>query len=366
MDEQRSTDRSRGFEQNAGSEQSAEFEQSIAPECNAQPELDALVHLDVPAHLDEPAHPDAPVHLDAPGEFSTSPEFSTPSDKSAFSHNAPLAKPSPASSFTLGRPAPSFTVGRSVLVLVTGLSAGFLSGLFGVGGGVLIVPALTLILGMDQKRAAATSLVAIIPTAAAGSVSYAMSGNVSLIAMLILIAGALVGAQIGVLLLHRLPERILPWIFVGFVAFVVISQRFHVPIRDSVFELDWYKGIVLLIVGLFSGILSGLVGVGGGSITVPGMEILVGAGDLLARGTSLLVIIPTAISGTITNSRHGVVDLKLGLILGAIAALAAPVGTFAAAQISPTLGELLFSCFLVFVGVQTLMKARKKPATKGE
>lgn len=344
MDEQRSADRSRGFEQNAGSEQSAEFEQSIAPGCNAQPELDALVH------------PGAPVHLDAPGEFCASPEFSTPSDKSTFSHNAPLAKP---------RPAPSFTVGRSVLVLVTGLSAGFLSGLFGVGGGVLIVPALTLILGMDQKRAAATSLVAIIPTAAAGSASYAMSGNVSLVAMLILIAGALVGAQIGVLLLHRLPERILPWIFVGFVAFVVISQRFHVPIRDSVFELDWYKGIVLLIVGLFSGILSGLVGVGGGSVIVPGMEILVGAGDLLARGTSLLVIIPTAISGTITNSRHGVVDLKLGLILGAIAALAAPVGTFAAAQISPTLGELLFSCFLVFVGVQTLMKARKKPATKG-
>nr|WP_040314394.1 sulfite exporter TauE/SafE family protein [Schaalia cardiffensis] len=266
----------------------------------------------------------------------------------------------------MGRPAPSFTVGRSILVLVTGLSAGFLSGLFGVGGGVLIVPALTLILGMDQKRAAATSLVAIIPTAAAGAVSYAMSGNVSLIAMLILIAGALVGAQIGVLLLHRLPERILPWIFVGFVAFVVISQRFHVPIRDSVFELDWYKGIVLLIVGLFSGILSGLVGVGGGSVIVPGMEILVGAGDLLARGTSLLVIIPTAISGTITNARHGLVDLKLGLVLGAIAALAAPVGTFAAAQIAPTLGELLFSCFLVFVGVQTLMKARKKPATKGE
>lgn len=360
MDEQRSADRSRGFEQNADSEQSAELEQSIAPECNAQPELDALVHLDAPVH------PGAPVHLDAPGELCAPPEFSTPSDKSTFSHSTPLAKPRPASSFAIGRPAPSFSLGRSVLVLVTGLSAGFLSGLFGVGGGVLIVPALTLILGMDQKRAAATSLVAIIPTAAAGAVSYAMSGNVSLIAMLILIAGALMGAQIGVLLLHRLPERILPWIFVGFVAFVVISQRFHVPIRDSVFELDWYKGIVLLIVGLFSGILSGLVGVGGGSVIVPGMEILVGAGDLLARGTSLLVIIPTAISGTITNARHGLVDLKLGLVLGAIAALAAPVGTFAAAQIAPTLGELLFSCFLVFVGVQTLMKARKKPATKGE
>lgn len=258
------------------------------------------------------------------------------------------------------RTPPSSEVKKLALVILTGVLAGFLSGLFGVGGGLIIVPALMAILGLDQRRASATSLVAIIPTAAAGSASYAMSGNVSFVAMLILILGALAGAQIGVLLLRRLPDRILPWIFVAFVLFVIISQRFHVPVRDAGLELDWYRSIALIVVGLLSGILSGLVGVGGGSVIVPGMEIVVGVGDLLARGTSLLVMIPTAISGTVTNVCHGLAELKTGLILGAAAAVVAPGGALVAGAITPELGDLLFSCFLLFVVAQTLLKARRR------
>ena len=61
-------------------------------------------------------------------------------------------------------------------VLLTGAAAGFLAGLFGVGGGLVIVPALMAALGMDQRRAAATSLAAIVLTAAVGSVSYGLRG----------------------------------------------------------------------------------------------------------------------------------------------------------------------------------------------
>ena len=61
------------------------------------------------------------------------------------------------------------TLRRILLVVVTGVGAGFLSGLFGVGGGLVIVPALMAVLGMDQRRASATSLAAIIVTAAVGS-----------------------------------------------------------------------------------------------------------------------------------------------------------------------------------------------------
>ena len=71
------------------------------------------------------------------------------------------------------------TLRRILLVVATGVGAGFLSGLFGVGGGLVIVPALMAVLGMDQRRASATSLAAIIVTATVGSGNYALHGEVS-------------------------------------------------------------------------------------------------------------------------------------------------------------------------------------------
>ena len=85
---------------------------------------------------------------------------------------------------------------RTGLVLLTGAGAGFLSGLFGVGGGLVIVPALMTVLGMSQRRAAATSLAAIVLTAAVGSVSYGARGEVSLLAAGLLVVGALVGSAV--------------------------------------------------------------------------------------------------------------------------------------------------------------------------
>lgn len=257
--------------------------------------------------------------------------------------------------------ASSTTSPRSLLlVIATGVVAGFLAGLFGVGGGLIIVPALVTILDMDQRRASATSLVSIILTAAAGSTTYAISGQVSLIATAFLVAGALVGAQIGVYLLRKLPDWILPWIFVGFVAVVIVSQQLQVPTRDAALVLDVPRGIGLIAVGVVSGIFSGLVGVGGGSVIVPGLELVVGVGDLLARGTSLLVMIPTAVTGTWTNLKHGLADLKTGTIVGLGAAVITPVGAAVAAHVSPETGNLLFSGFLLAVVINTVAKARKK------
>lgn len=231
---------------------------------------------------------------------------------------------------------------RTGLVLLTGAGAGFLSGLFGVGGGLVIVPALMTVLGMSQRRAAATSLAAIVLTAAVGSVSYGARGEVSLLAAGLLVVGALVGAQAGVLALRRLPEWTLPWIFIGFAVLVVVSMRLRAPVREAALVLDGPRAAALIVVGVVAGILSGLVGVGGGAVIVPGLELLVGVGDLLARGTSLLVMIPTAVTGTWANLRHGVVDLRPGLVVGLGAVLAAPGGAAAAARISPATGTLLF------------------------
>ena len=132
------------------------------------------------------------------------------------------------------------------------------------------------------------------------------------------------------------------------------------PVREAALVLDAPRGAALVGVGLLAGILSGLVGVGGGAVIVPGLELVVGVGDLMARGTSLLVMIPTAIAGTWSNARHGVVDLRAGLLVGAGAAVAAPAGTAIAALVSPATGNLLFSLFLLAVVAGTLRRERAR------
>ena len=246
------------------------------------------------------------------------------------------------------------TLRRILLVIATGVGAGFLSGLFGVGGGLVIVPALMAVLGMDQRRASATSLAAIIVTAAVGSGTYALHGEVSWAGGALLVVGALIGSQIGVWLLRRLPAPSLPWILIGFTVFVIVSQYLHVPTREGTVSLTLASCALLI-----------LVGVGGGSVIVPGMELAVGAGDLIARGTSLLVMIPTGIAGTVTNLRHGMVDLRVGLIVGASAAATAPVGRLVATLVSPSVGAILFNIFLLSIIASTILKMRKKARAQG-
>ena len=90
-----------------------------------------------------------------------------------------------------------------VTCIGVGLLAGLMSGLFGVGGGTVIVPLLVLILGFDQRLAAGTSLAAIVPTATVGVISYAVHDSVAWIPALILAVGAVGGAQLGTWLLPR-------------------------------------------------------------------------------------------------------------------------------------------------------------------
>ena len=208
----------------------------------------------------------------------------------------------------------TLTLRRILLVIATGVGAGFLSGLFGVGGGLVIVPALMALLGMDQRR---------------------------------------------------LPAPSLPWILIGFTVFVIVSQYLQVPTREGIVSLTPASCALLILVGVCAGILSGLVGVGGGSVIVPGMELAVGAGDLIARGTSLLVMIPTGIAGTVTNLRHRMVDLRVGLIVGASAAATAPAGRLVATLVSPSVGAILFNIFLVSIIASMILKMHKKARAQG-
>lgn len=257
----------------------------------------------------------------------------------------------------------TFDRGRRGLLLsvAVGLACGVLSGLFGIGGGTIIVPAL-IWLGLNQRQAAATSLAVIVPTSLAGVVSYAMEGNVDWASAVLLALGVVVGSQIGSLLLSRLPEAMLRWIWVAFLMCVIVQQLTFTPLRDGRIVLHPLSGLSLIVLGVFVGTMSGILGVGGGAIMMPALSLLFGAGDLLARGTSLLVMVPGAISGSITNWKRGLVQLGRVLTIGVCAAITAPLGTWIAGMISPRTGSLLFAAWLAIIavkGVQSALKATR-------
>jgi uncharacterized protein len=250
--------------------------------------------------------------------------------------------------------------------IAIGLLAGLLSGLFGVGGGTVIVPLLVLFMGFDQRLAAGTSLAAIVPTATVGVISYALHGSVAWIPALILAAGAVVGAQIGTWLLPKMPITALRWGFVGFLAVVIVSLFLVVPSRDAELPLTILTIIGLVVLGLVTGTLAGLLGVGGGIIVVPALMLLFGASDLIAKGTSLLMMIPTAISGTVGNIRRKNVDLVAAVCVGVAACTTTALGAWIATVVDPFLGNVLFAIFMAVIAVQMALRAirGRKPKTE--
>ena len=107
---------------------------------------------------------------------------------------------------------------NALLLAAIGLGAGVLSGLFGVGGGIIMVPAMVLLAGMGQQRASATSLASIVPIAAIGALIFGLSDSVDLPAAAVLIVGSLVGVQIGARLMARVGDDRLR---IGFAIFMI-------------------------------------------------------------------------------------------------------------------------------------------------
>lgn len=248
---------------------------------------------------------------------------------------------------------------RSIIVLiVVGMLVGVLSGTFGIGGGTVIVPALVW-LGLSQRNAAATSTLAIVPTSISGVVSYATGGHVDWLAAVLLFCGMFVGGQIGSWLLSRLPELVLRWIFVAFLVFVVINQVSFVPSRDHQIVMSVTTGICLALLGVIIGTLAGLLGIGGGVLAVPSLSMLFGASDLIARGTSLLAMFPNSITTSVANLKRRLVHVKAALIIGLVAAVTAPFGTWIAGAVSPRVGSILFACYLCVLLVRSMFVAVK-------
>ena len=200
-------------------------------------------------------------------------------------------------------------------LVLLGLAVGVSSGLFGIGGGIIILPALVYLLGYTTRIAAGTSLLAVVLPSIVGVISYAVESNVNLLMAALLAAGSIFGAPIGSWLLSILPQRAVQWGFIAFMILVIISLFVVVPSRDATVDIDILTGVGLVALGLFTGVMSGLLGIGGGVIVVPLLVVLFGESDLVAKGTSLLMVIATGIAGTVSNVLRKNVDPAGALIV---------------------------------------------------
>lgn len=111
----------------------------------------------------------------------------------------------------------------------------------------------------------------------------------------------------------------------------------------------------LAAVGLGAGFLAGLLGIGGGVVMVPAMVILFGFDQHVAQGTSLLVIIPAALTGSFTHHRNGRLVIRDAALLAAGGVIGALIGSVFALSLDDTLLRRLFAAFLVITALRMLL-----------
>jgi uncharacterized membrane protein YfcA len=246
--------------------------------------------------------------------------------------------------------------------LLVGLVGGVTSGLLGIGGGVVLVPMLGKFLGLDQKRAQATSLAILVFTAIAAALAYHAIGSVDLAMAARLALGAVLGVRLGAIQSNRVPATRLRRGFGIFTLLVGVRLLLPNLPEGSWLALPGLAGFVVeVVVGFVVGWLSGMLGVGGGVILVPILTLLFGLPQKDAQGVSLFMIIPTSIVGAWTQVRQGAVEKRLVPPI----ALASIVGAVAAAAVAhrlpgPTL-RFLFGLLLVGIGIRMALRPARAP-----
>lgn len=237
--------------------------------------------------------------------------------------------------------------------MVSGFSGGFLGGVAGVGGGIVMIPLMTWLQKLTQHQAHGTSLVAIVFSASIGAATYFMRGDVNWRASLLMAATAVFTARIGARFAHSLPEKKLRKAFGIFLVFASVMLLVKNSLPISATGPSQWTGIPLfLLIGAATGFLSGMMGVGGGVVMVPLMVIIGGMGQHIAQGTSLLAMVPAATAGAVTHYRLGNVrtDIAWGLVLGSLA------GGYAGAGTAALLPDQILRA--IFAGIGIIMSIR--------
>jgi uncharacterized membrane protein YfcA len=248
-------------------------------------------------------------------------------------------------------------------IFAFGAAVGIFGAYLGLGGGLLVVPFLTLVVGLPPHTAVGTSLLTVITTSTGAAQEYLKSGRCDIRLGIILELFTTVGALIGGLVTIFLPEKGL-YISFGFLLLVIAVRMFrsrerpdfannHIPAQYQ----NWAGGTAL---SALAGVLSGALGVGGGVLKIPAMNQVMKVPLSIAFATSNLMIGVTATAGALVYFSRGEVDLKVAapLVLGT--AIGAYLGARTVKLVPTPWLRVLFVLVLLFVAYEMLAKGLAK------
>ncbi|RXJ01802.1 sulfite exporter TauE/SafE family protein [Anaerobacillus alkaliphilus] len=264
-----------------------------------------------------------------------------------------------------------------IILMVIGLIAGTLGSLMGLGGGIIVVPALmilssylAILAGITPQVAVGTSLLIMIFTGLSSTLTYLKQKTVDLRSGMLFFCGSGPGALLGVYLNNGIDARLFLIIFgsfIIFISFVLIIRKKLKPIKPSKHGITreyinvngdkieyGYHPLLALSIAFFVGMCSGLFGIGGGSIMVPAMILIFGFPPHRAVATSMFMIFLSAILSSMTHISLGNVDwlYALALVPGAW------VGGILGAKINQRLESdtvvNLLRLFLILIGIRLI------------
>lgn len=236
-----------------------------------------------------------------------------------------------------------------VLAVFVGISLGLLGG----GGSILTVPLLVYVAGMDAKQAIASSLFVVGVTSAFGAITHARAGRVRWKVAAVFGVAAMAGAYAGGRLAHLIPGNILLIAFaVIMIAAAVAMLRGRRDIGDeSAGPLPVAK---ILLQGAVVGVISGLVGAGGGFLLVPALALLGGLPMPAAVGTSLVVISMQSFAGLAGHLATDPINWKVAGAVSAAAVAGSILGGLLTSRVDPTVLRKAFGWFVLAMAALVL------------
>ncbi|KPX42267.1 putative Membrane protein [Pseudomonas amygdali pv. mori] len=250
--------------------------------------------------------------------------------------------------------------GRSVIEIVMfvllGAAMGTLGGLFGIGGGLVAIPALGVLFGLDQQLAQGTALLMVLPNVLLALWRYNQRNRILLRNALMLIVPSFIFAWLTSLLAVRVDPQSMR---LGFVGFLVVLTVFNVAQmywrgHQAGSGLRHEKWLWLLGVG--SGMTGGLFGVGGGVVATPILTSVFGTTQVVAQGLALSLAAPSTGITLVTYALHDHVNWSMGipLAIGGLASIS--WGVKLAHSLPERTLRLMFCVFLVLCAVILALK----------
>jgi hypothetical protein len=242
-------------------------------------------------------------------------------------------------------------------LLVLGLIAGFCSASLGIGGGVIIVPALLLLFDYEIKKTIGTSLATIVPTALVGVITHYIikSDNIKFLIVLFVVMGSIIGAKFGAKLADKISSKILRRSFALLLLFVGLKLIGIVNIpTEQISNITVYP--ILIILGLVVGSASALFGIGGGVIMVPALDLFFGLSMHEAIATSLTVILPTTFAGAIFHRKFNNINTKAIKFLIPTSLIGAVFGAIVANRLPSVTLKIIFGIFIILCSIRIFLR----------